>query len=39
LYHVTNLVKDQPHHIPKGAFARMITFKEDINSKNLIEQS
>ena len=28
LFEVTRLVREDDHQIPKGAFARMITFKE-----------
>ena len=31
VYRVTNLTREAAHHIPKGAFARMITFKEDLD--------
>lgn len=33
VFKVTNLVKDMPGHIPKGAFARMIIFKEDLDKQ------
>lgn len=31
IYEVTNLVKEMDHHIPKGAFARLVTYKEDLD--------
>ena len=30
IYNVTNLLKEDHRHIPKGSFARVITYKEDM---------